>query len=140
VYVAGGQTAHTLTLQRNVSMSIYHFKDDDEFIVSLKEYYTNNPFDMKSMENISPSKFVSVKHTEETKKLMSEARLGIKRPPMSEEQKIKLSNVKKNKKWNEKRKKAGFSSNFYENNPMKNPDSIKKMLETRKRNKSKVIG
>ncbi len=121
-------------------MSIYSFNNDDEFVVSIKEFYKNNPFDINLMENVLPSNTVSFKHNEETKKLISESKIGIKRPPMSEEQKIKISNTKKHKKWTEERRKSGPSSNFYVNNPMKNPDSIKKMLESRKRNKSRMIG
>jgi hypothetical protein len=35
------------------AMSIYLFKDDDEFIINLKTYYENNSFDLKDV-NITP--------------------------------------------------------------------------------------
>ena len=81
ICIAGGQTAHTLTLQRNVSMSIYLFKNDDEFIISLKEYYQSNPFRMEDVD-ITPTSSVApwnkgktglFYHTEESKQKISKA-------------------------------------------------------------------
>lgn len=64
------------------------------------------------------------------------AKLGKKRSPLSEEQKIKISNSKKGKQWSERRIAAGYTFGPA-NNPMRDPGKVAKMLATRKLNKMK---
>ena len=72
-----------------------------------------------------------------TKNKKSLAQKGKKRGPMTDKQRELLSTVKQGKPWSEKRTAIGYSTKNKEDikNPMYNADSVKKMLETRKRNK-----
>ena len=70
----------------------------------------------------------------ETTRKRSVARLGKKRPPMSVEQKIKISKANTSQKWSDERR-AKPANRDPSKNPMKNPVFIQKMLESRKKNK-----
>jgi len=76
--------AYTLTLKGNVSMSIYNFKDNDEFIVELKEYLKNNP------------NCITETLQENNSELIPSWNKGI---PCSEEMKIHLSKKLKGRKF-----------------------------------------
>ena len=82
--------------------------------------------------------------SEETKQKIREARANQdmsyrKGVALTEEQKLKQNRdgLKKGHGWNKGKKGTGFGNPA--TNPMNNPDSIKKMLETRKLNKEKKL-
>jgi group I intron endonuclease len=70
----------------------------------------------------------------ETTKKRSLSKLGKKRPPMSYEQKMKISKANTGKKWSDEQR-AKPANRDPNKNPMKNPVFIQKMLESRKKNK-----
>lgn len=84
-----------------------------------------------------------VSQPDETKQKIREARAKQdmsyrKGVSPSQEQREKISNtLKGNAPWNKGKSGTGFGN--LKTNPMKNPDSIKKMLETRKANKEKKL-
>lgn len=77
-------------------MNIYAPKDTDEFIISLKEYLKNNPFDKKDHQPddwiVIPTWNKGIKASPETKLKMSISRKG---RTLSEEHKLKISESKK---------------------------------------------
>jgi hypothetical protein len=83
-------------------MNIYAPKDTDEFVISLKEYLKNNPFNIKDHRPdwiVIPSAFSGQNHSEESKLKMSESAKGRIKP---EETRLKLSEALKGRKLSEK--------------------------------------
>lgn len=78
--------------------------------------------------------------SEDTKKKKSDSKKGKKRPPLSDEQKLKISQSKKGKGWPSSRTCYTSKELSEINHPMKNPETVMKMLETRKKNKEKKRG
>jgi group I intron endonuclease len=77
-------------------MNIYTPKDTDDIVISLKEYFKNNPFDIKDHQPddwiVIPSAMKGQTHSDETKLKMSEAQKG---RIHSEETKLKISKSNK---------------------------------------------
>lgn len=75
-------------------------------------------------------------NSDETRKKKSLSKQGRKRPPISPEQKLKISLSKKGKIWKDMGRTSYTQKDLSTiNNPMKDPVKVAKMLETRKRNK-----
>ena len=97
----------------------------------------------KGRKDLPPSWNKGISPSEETKKKIREARSkqdmsyrkGLS-PSLEQREKISKS-LKGNIPWNKGKSGTGFGDP--EQNPMRNPESIKKMLETRKANKKKKL-
>ena len=76
-------------------MNMYAPKDTDDIVISLKEYFKNNPFNEKDHQPdgwiVIPSAMKGQTHSEETRLKISAANKGRIRLPHSEESKLKMS-------------------------------------------------
>jgi hypothetical protein len=89
-------------------MSIYTPKETDDIVISLKEYFKNNPFNKKDHQSddwiVIPSAMKGQTHSEETKRKMSVSAKGLIRSPHSSETKLKMSVTMKGRKLSEEHK------------------------------------
>jgi len=79
MWIAGLELRTHSNMKGHVSMNIYLFNYDDEFVIGLKNYLKENPnlLDNITHDNIFVPWNIGIPHSNETKQLISERKTGI---------------------------------------------------------------